>query len=114
MNLLHRPLCGSAYWGALIRTETLPWVLDGLDGGGHVLEIGPGPGATTDVLRGCASRLTCVEIDPDLAQRLTRRMARRNVTVLCEDASSMLLPDSTGVAIDVRRRGFRFRAFRRA
>jgi hypothetical protein len=41
-------------------------------------------------------------------------MAGRNVTVLCEDASSMSLPDFTGVAIDVRRRGFRFRAFRRA
>jgi hypothetical protein len=36
----------------------IPWALDGLDPGEDVLELGPGPGLTTDVLRERAARLT--------------------------------------------------------
>ena len=52
MNLAHRWLCGSAYWRKAVETYILPWVLDGLDIGANVLEVGPGPGVTTDLLRG--------------------------------------------------------------
>ena len=36
-----------------------------------VLEIGPGPGVTTDLLRERVARLTCVEIDRGLAGAVT-------------------------------------------
>lgn len=44
-------------------------------GGGfrHVLEIGPGRGALTEKLLACASRVTAVEIDPELTTYLRSR-----------------------------------------
>jgi ribosomal RNA adenine dimethylase len=44
--------------------------LNELNLGGHVLELGPGPGVTTDLLRQRTARLTAVEIDPRLAASL--------------------------------------------
>lgn len=95
MNLAHRWLCRSDYWRKAVETYIFPWVLDGLDIGPSVLEIGPGPGVTTDLLRTRVDRITCVEIDRRSADSLQRRMARHNVTVLHQDASAMLLPEAT-------------------
>ena len=77
-----------------------PWTLEGFDLGSDVLEIGPGYGAGTDLLCGNIRELTCVEVDPALAERLRRRIGNRNVTVVCEDATRMSFPDTTfdGVA----------------
>ena len=82
MNLAHRWLCRSAYWRNAVETYIFPWVLDGLDIGVNVLEVGPGPGVTTDLLRGRVERLTCVEIDRAFADSLSRRMVGKNVTVV--------------------------------
>ncbi len=49
--------------------------LDGTDLGDDVLEVGPGYGATTDVLSRAVPRLTSVEIDDELAAMLTDRFA---------------------------------------
>jgi len=73
----------------------LPWILNGVDLGANVLEVGPGPGVTTDLLCDRVGHLTCVEIDPRFADALSRRIAGRGVTVLCEDATAMSLPDTT-------------------
>jgi SAM-dependent methyltransferase len=93
MNLFHRYLCDSTLWRARMRTKVLPWVLDGVDLGAEVVEIGPGYGAATDALRTRVRHLTCVEVDGALADRLARHMTGHNVTVLCEDATRMSLPD---------------------
>jgi SAM-dependent methyltransferase len=95
MNLAHRWLCRSAYWRKAVETYILPWVLDGLDIGANVLEVGPGPGVTTDLLRGRVEHLTCVEIDRAFAKSLSRRMRGHNVTVLRQDATAMSFPDAT-------------------
>jgi SAM-dependent methyltransferase len=95
MNLAHRWLCRSDYWRKAVETYIFPWVLDGLDIGPSVLEIGPGPGVTTDLLRTRVDRLTCVEIDQRFADSLGRRMAGHNVTVLHQDATAMPLPEAT-------------------
>ena len=94
MNLAHRWLCRSAYWRKAVETFILPWVLDGLDVGANVLELGPGPGVTTDLLRGRVERLTCVEIDHAFADSLSRRMSGHNVTVFRQDATAMSFPDA--------------------
>ena len=94
MNLAHRWLCRSAYWRKAVETYILPWVLDGLDIGANVLEVGPGPGVTTDLLRGRVERLTCVEIDHALADSLSRRMSGHNVTVVRQDATAMPFPNA--------------------
>ncbi|HEV2690062.1 MAG TPA: class I SAM-dependent methyltransferase [Bryobacteraceae bacterium] len=94
MNFLHRRICGSNGWKTTVETRIIPWVLDGIDLGGNVLEVGPGPGVTTDLLRHRVERLTCVEIHQGFAESLKRRTAGQNVTVLCEDATAMSLPDA--------------------
>lgn len=89
MNRGHRELCASARWGAYIREELVPWVIGDRVLGGSALEIGPGPGLTTDVLRMRTRRLTTVETDRRAAGALGRRLADTNVTVVHADAVTM-------------------------
>ena len=95
MNLVHRWLCRSARWRETVETRILPWVLDGVCLGAHVLEVGPGPGITTDLLRSRVAHLTCVEIDGSLAAALARRTANGNVTVINGDATALGFPDTS-------------------
>lgn len=91
MNQEHLERCSSAEWAEAVQKWIIPWVLDGVDLGEDVLEIGPGPGLTTDVLGTLVPRLTCVEIDTDLHASLAARFAGTNVEVLREDATRMSL-----------------------
>jgi SAM-dependent methyltransferase len=95
MNLLHRWLCSSSRWKRVVEQYALPWTLEGLDLGPRVLEVGPGYGAATDVLRHRVTQLTCVEIDAKRAEYLRRQTLNQNVTVRCEDATKMSLPDAS-------------------
>jgi ubiquinone/menaquinone biosynthesis C-methylase UbiE len=63
------------------------------DLGDDVLEVGPGYGATTDVLRERVAKLTAVEIDPALAAVLADRLAGANVTVVEGDATALDFDD---------------------
>ena len=95
MNLFHRWYCRSKGWANVMQQYVLPWALGDVDLGDHVLEIGPGPGVTTDWLRTRVPRLTAVEIDGKLAAALQARMAGSNVMVVQGDATAMDFPDST-------------------
>jgi hypothetical protein len=55
------------------------WVTGGKELGDEVLEIGPGPGATTEALRRQVPHLTAVEIDPAAVQALTDRFGESGV-----------------------------------
>ena len=92
MNEEHLRLCSSAEWADTVRKWIIPWVLDGVQLGDNVLEIGPGPGLTTDVLRTLATRLTAVEVDAELAAALAQRLTGSNVAVIRADASDTGLP----------------------
>lgn len=92
VNSEHLRLCASDEWADTLREEILPWVLDGTDLGDHLLEIGPGPGRPTDVLRRRAARVTAVEYDGVLAADLADRFAGTNVHVIHADATRMPLP----------------------
>ncbi len=94
MNRIHRWLCRSARWRRELEENVMPWVLDGVDLGAGVLEVGPGPGLTTDVLRPRIARLTALEIDSALAFALAARMQCSNVTVIQGDATHMPFPDA--------------------
>ena len=89
MNRGHRELCASERWGTHIRETLVPWVLGDRPLGGSVLEIGPGPGLTTDVIRTRTRKVTAVEADRAAARRLDRRLAGTNVTVVNADATAM-------------------------
>ena len=99
MNLFHRWYCNSDGWAKKLQGEYMPRVLSGIELGGDVLEIGPGPGMSTDWLRERVARLTSIEIDHRLAQTLERRMAGTNVTVVEGDAAAMPLPDALFSAV---------------
>jgi SAM-dependent methyltransferase len=63
--------------------------------GGEVLELGPGPGLTTDWLRPQCRHITCRELDPNLARSLRERIADSNVKVQVGDATAMPFHDRT-------------------
>lgn len=64
----------------------LPPALEGVDLGPRVIEVGPGPGFTTEVLLRRAEHVTAVEIDPTLADELRERLAGSNVEIVLGDA----------------------------
>lgn len=73
MNLVHRLYCRSPRWRSRLR-DVLPWATDSapLDGS-RVLELGSGPGLTTDWLRPRVGSLTAVEYDEADATALRDR-----------------------------------------
>ena len=73
----------------------MQWMLRDARLGEEVLEIGPGPGLTTDLLRVRVAKLTTVEVDHDLAIKLSCRLAGTNVTVVAHDATEMQFPDAS-------------------
>jgi len=79
-------------WAGKIGDSLIPWVIGKADLGDDVLEVGPGPGLTTDALRKRAPNLTTVEIEPDLARSLQQRLP--DVTTVNADATDM--PFDTG------------------
>ena len=93
MNEQHRICCGGPEWAALVRDSVIPWVTRGIELGGYLIEVGPGYGATTDVLRTMVPLMTSVEIDDQLASALVTRFANTNVTVLNADATKLPFED---------------------
>jgi ubiquinone/menaquinone biosynthesis C-methylase UbiE len=93
VNAEHLRLCASAEWAETVTREILPWALGDRQLGDDVLEIGPGPGLTTDVLRALVPTLTAVEVDGDLAKRLAERLAGTNVEVVHADATRLPFQD---------------------
>lgn len=93
MNHLHQCLCRSDRWRNTVA-QRLPWAIGDTDLGSNVLEIGPGPGLTTDLLRTSVPRLTALEIDPTLAGTLSSRLQGSTVQVIEGDATEMPFADS--------------------
>jgi ubiquinone/menaquinone biosynthesis C-methylase UbiE len=94
MNILHRRYCRSDGWRQAVHRGMMPWVLGEVELGANVLEIGPGPGVTTDWLRERVASLTCVEIDHELAEGLRARLDGSNVNVVEGDATKMAFPQA--------------------
>ena len=95
MNEEHLRLCSSPEWAETLETMILPWALEGVQLGDDLIEVGPGPGLTTDILRHKVKRLTAVEADAELAAALTRRLAGTNVVVIHADATELPFENET-------------------
>ena len=93
MNEAHLQICGGDEWAEAVERYIIPWVVGGLELGDDVLEIGPGPGRTTDVLLRMAPRLTAAEVDPDLAAKLAGRLEGTAVEVVHADGTDMPFDD---------------------
>jgi ubiquinone/menaquinone biosynthesis C-methylase UbiE len=95
VNKVHEA-CGSDEWRQAIREVILPWALGETDLGDNVLEVGPGYGATTDVLSQSVPRLTSVEIDDNLAAMLMDRFADLpSVEIVHGDATALTYADDS-------------------
>ena len=95
MNENHDKVCPTPEWAAYLHAEVLPAVADGRDLGRELIEVGPGPGASTDWLRHRVERLVAVEIEPEAADKLADRFAGTNVEVLTADATALPYPDGS-------------------
>jgi SAM-dependent methyltransferase len=94
MNLIHHWYCQSTIWKRRVESELMPWVLGRAILDGPALEIGPGPGLTTNHLRARVPSLTALESDSSLAKKLAARFQNTNVQVIEGDATAM--PFETG------------------
>jgi SAM-dependent methyltransferase len=63
--------------------------------GEDLLEIGPGPGVTTDLLRSLTRRLTVLEIEAAGASALQARLNGSNVRVVHGDGAAMPFADGS-------------------
>jgi len=82
-----------------VDTELMPWALGELSLEGPALELGPGPGITTDYLRTKVDSLTALEADPMLAKRLRQRFSNTNVSVIDGDATAMPFDEGTFLTV---------------
>jgi ubiquinone/menaquinone biosynthesis C-methylase UbiE len=98
MNAFHRRLCASPDWSKFVENTLLPWGLDGVELGDDVLEIGPGFGVTTRQLARQVPRLTALEVDDGLAERL-RTTAGGTIEVVSGDGAAMPFPDNRFSAV---------------
>jgi SAM-dependent methyltransferase len=95
----HLSFLSSPEWAEMLEHDLLPWVLSVGDLGDHVVELGPGPGLTTELLRRRVDRVTAVEVDPALAEQLRARLAGSNVTVLQADGADTGLAEQSCSAV---------------
>jgi ubiquinone/menaquinone biosynthesis C-methylase UbiE len=95
MNRFENWFCASSLWRFVTERKLLPWVLSGHPLGDHVLEVGAGPGATTDELLRRAGRVTSLEYDPSFVAQLAQRHKSSRVTVVRGNAATLPFPDHT-------------------
>ncbi|MBV9423902.1 MAG: class I SAM-dependent methyltransferase [Solirubrobacterales bacterium] len=98
MNRIHNVLCSSGWWSRTVRSELLPWGLEGVELGDEVLEVGPGFGATTKVLAGRTEKLSVVELDEGYVRRLRSELPE-SVSVTEGDATDLPYPDGRFSAV---------------
>jgi ubiquinone/menaquinone biosynthesis C-methylase UbiE len=94
MNQTHLDYLVSPEWAKRLRADLIPWMDRTAQLGDEVLEIGPGPGLTTDILRERTKHVTAVEIDDGLAASLAQRLLNSNVDVVHGDAAELAFPDN--------------------
>lgn len=93
MNLIHRIYCRSPRWRHHVAS-LMPWATGGVVlQGADVLELGSGPGLTTDWLRVRVGTLHAVEYDEHDAAQLDERLP--DVDVRHGDATALPFDDAS-------------------
>jgi SAM-dependent methyltransferase len=95
MNRLEHFFCSTSLWQRMTHRLLLPWLLSGAHLGEHVIEIGAGYGAATGHLLKLAPRVTSLEYDPRLLQKLEAKYRCPELTALCGDATNLPFADET-------------------
>jgi ubiquinone/menaquinone biosynthesis C-methylase UbiE len=89
MNENHARVCPSQEWAEHLQGDVMPRALDGVNLGASMLEVGPGPGASTDLLRHRVQRLVALELEEPAADRLCQLYTDGNVEIVVGDATAM-------------------------
>ncbi|HEX5449793.1 MAG TPA: class I SAM-dependent methyltransferase [Gaiellaceae bacterium] len=95
MNENHAVLCASEEWAEFLETEILTPLAAAVDLGGELLELGPGPGASTRWLRHRVEHLVALELDADAAALLAEEFEGTNVTVEAGDCTNVPFEDES-------------------
>ena len=95
MNENHAVLCASEDWAEFLETEVLTPLAATVDLGGELLELGPGPGASTRWLRQRVERMVALELDADAAAKLAGEFEGTNVTVQVGDCTQIPFEDES-------------------
>jgi ubiquinone/menaquinone biosynthesis C-methylase UbiE len=95
MNRLENWFCASRLWRAVSARQVMPFLLQGVTLGEHVLELGAGAGAATLVLRHRTGRVTALERDTYLLGKLHQRITNGRTDVLQGDATLLPFADAT-------------------
>jgi SAM-dependent methyltransferase len=95
VNENHAVLCASPEWAEFLETEVLAPLAATVDLGRELLELGPGPGASTRWLRQRVRRLVALELDADAAGHLAEELAGTNVEVVVGDCTAVPFPDES-------------------
>jgi SAM-dependent methyltransferase len=95
VNQNHAVLCSSPEWAEHLESEVLAPLVATVELGDELLELGPGPGASTRWLRLRVKRLVALELDVAAAARLADELAGTNVTVDVGDCTSAPYPDAS-------------------
>jgi len=93
MNEMHLKMCSSAEWAEAIERWIIPWVLESVELGDDVIEVGARSGTHHRSAAFPVQRLTAVELDDDLAPRLRSDTPGTNVDVVHGDATCTSLED---------------------
>jgi SAM-dependent methyltransferase len=99
MNDNHATLCASEEWAGFLEEEVLAPLAATVELGGDLLELGPGPGASTRWLRHRVDRLVALEVDPDAAAKLAAELAGTNVSLQVGDCTKLPFPDESFDAV---------------
>ena len=94
MNRVHNLYCSSDRWARGAREKLLPWGLSGVELGDNVLEVGPGFGATSQVLAERPGKLTILELEEDYCEHLRSVLGER-AEVVQGDATQMPFEDAS-------------------
>jgi len=92
VNHVHNWYCSSDRWARGVEEKLLPWGLKGVELGDDVLEIGPGFGATSNVLAKRPGELSILELEPDYCEHLRSELGER-AQVVQGDATRMPFED---------------------
>lgn len=99
MNWFHHHVCSSGRWRRRVERTLLPWALQGVEPGDDVLEVGPGPGVTTELLRTRCPRLTALEVDPASVAALRQRLGGCGARIVRGDGAAMPFADGSFSAV---------------
>jgi ubiquinone/menaquinone biosynthesis C-methylase UbiE len=95
MNSLENWFCATTFWRNVTRQHLVPWMLQGVDADGSVLEVGAGSGAATSFLRERFPSVTSLDFSASFVSTLSQQSGQGIPRVVQGDATQLPFADET-------------------